>query len=163
MNNGNGAKKNASLAGLVKDNALKIFSVANAMKVTLINLFRAPVTIQYPYVKPPLPERFRGMLYNDVENCIACTLCAEACPVDCIHITLQGKGKDRKLLKFNIDFNKCMWCALCTEPCPTECLVMTTNYESASWDRKALLVEYVREDVEPTAGLPIENWKRKSS
>ncbi len=105
------------------------------------------------------------MAYIIAEPCIGVKdkACVEACPVDCIHITLQGKGKDRKLLKFNIDFNKCMWCALCTEPCPTECLVMTTNYESASWDRKALLVEYVREDVEPTAGLPIENWKRKSS
>lgn len=145
----------------VKQNIVKFISILQAMKITFINLFRPAITIQYPYVKPPLPERFRGMLHMDEENCIACTLCAEACPVDCIHIDLQGKGKDRKLLKFNIDFNKCMWCALCTEPCPTECIVMTENYESATWDRKNLLVEFTREEIEPTPGLEIVHWKRK--
>ncbi len=45
-----------------------------------------PVSIEYPEVREVLPERARMRLFNDAQNCISCTQCALACPVDCIYI-----------------------------------------------------------------------------
>ena len=56
-------------------------AVGRAMGVTLRNLFRRPVTVQYPTVKRVYPDRFRGILAlvyekdTGEEACIGCRLC----------------------------------------------------------------------------------------
>jgi formate hydrogenlyase subunit 6/NADH:ubiquinone oxidoreductase subunit I len=37
-------------------------AVAKAMWVTLLNLFRKPVTVHYPDVQRAYPDRYRGLL-----------------------------------------------------------------------------------------------------
>ena len=37
-------------------------AVGRAMGITLRNLFRKPVTVHYPDVQRPYPDRFRGIL-----------------------------------------------------------------------------------------------------
>src|SRR5256886_6055098 len=37
-------------------------AVGRAMAITLRNLFRRPVTVRYPDVQRPYPDRFRGIL-----------------------------------------------------------------------------------------------------
>ncbi len=37
-------------------------AAGTAMAMTLRNLFRAPVTVHYPRVTRPYPDRFRGVL-----------------------------------------------------------------------------------------------------
>ena len=49
------------------------------------------VTQQYPEVKPDLPVHYRGVhrLNRDEQcrvKCVACMLCATACPANCISI-----------------------------------------------------------------------------
>ena len=59
--------------------------------VTFRQLFRKPITVQYPeYVRPVYP-RFRGrhrlhLHENGLEKCVGCSLCAAACPSDCIRV-----------------------------------------------------------------------------
>ncbi len=60
-------------------------AVAWAMTVTLKNLFRKPVTVHYPDVVRPYPDRLRGLLalvYDKTgeEACIGCRLCGDAWP-----------------------------------------------------------------------------------
>ena len=56
-------------------------AVGRAMSVTLRNLFRKPVTVHYPDVQRPYPDRFRGILAlayekdTGEEACIGCRLC----------------------------------------------------------------------------------------
>ena len=50
---------------------------------------RQPITQQYPEYKRPVYPRFRGRhrLWkheNGLEKCVGCSLCAAACPADCI-------------------------------------------------------------------------------
>lgn len=37
-----------------------------------------------------------------------------------------------------IDLGKCLFCEQCVESCPKDALVMTTEYELATSDRKAM-------------------------
>src|SRR5512138_2918150 len=67
------------------------------------------VTVQYPEQRCPDMERFRGFLFNDINTCIACTLCEKACPVDCISMeTMRGADKKNKLLTYDINIGRCM-------------------------------------------------------
>ena len=61
-------------------------------------------TEQYPKVRPKVAERFRGAprLNNDPENgetlCIACNLCALACPEHCIEVGWERDAQGKKAL-----------------------------------------------------------------
>ena len=55
-----------------------------------------PVTQQYPEYKRPVYPRFRGrhLLHrheNGLEKCVGCSLCAAACPADCIRVVACGE------------------------------------------------------------------------
>jgi len=121
------------------------------------------ITQQYPAERKEMPPRFRGMLFNDVQKCIACLLCAKECPVDCIVVDGVGKGKARRASTFTIDFNKCMWCNLCVEVCPVESLYMTHEYEVTFRDRRDMVVDFMLYDQAPPRPIgaektPEEQW-----
>lgn len=133
-----------------------LLTILIGMKVTFRHLFVPAVTIQYPSVKPQLPERERNRLYVNMDDCIGCDQCARACPVDCIEIetvksipgedlgtTSNGKKKALWVTKFNIDFAKCCYCQLCVFPCPTECIYMTDVYEFSEFQRENLIYDFV--------------------
>ena len=106
-------------------------------------------TEQYPKERPQVAPRFHGAprLNMDPETheslCIACNLCALACPEDCIDVipmdiemTVAGKPRKKKVLdEFIFDTSRCMFCALCQEACPTACLELTQDFELATYSR----------------------------
>lgn len=130
-------------------------TIAIGMKITFKHLFVPAVTIQYPEVRPTLPERERNRLYVNIDDCIGCDQCSRACPVSCISIetvkgipgedlgkTSNGKKKALWVTKFNIDFAKCCYCQLCVFPCPTECIYMTDVYEFSEYKRRDLVYQF---------------------
>ena len=119
-----------------------------------------PVTIEYPEVREILPEKSRSRLFNDVDDCIACTQCALACPVDCIYLASTPRPKDAEALKtsdgtpirldltqFTIDTALCCYCGLCTVVCPTECLTHTTDYEFSAYTCDDMKYDYLDPQV----------------
>ncbi len=106
-------------------------------------------TEQYPKQRAEVAPRFHGAprLNMDPETyetlCIACNLCALACPEDCIdvipmdiEIVTAGKARKKKVLdEFIFDTSRCMFCALCQEACPTACLELTQEFELATYSR----------------------------
>ena len=138
-----------SYMGLVRD---AVVTTCKGMWITLKVLFkvntRGAVTIQYPEVKDKIPLGSRGLLFNDVEDCISCLQCVIACPVDCItieaekrprelepNLTKGGIKKTLDLSKFDIDMSLCCYCGLCSAACPTDCLYHTKEYEYSVMDR----------------------------
>jgi NADH-quinone oxidoreductase subunit I len=128
-----------------------IWTVLIGMRITFMHLFTRSVTIQYPDVKLPLPERVRNRLYVNMDDCIGCLQCERACPVSCIEIetvkslptedlgkTSNDKKKALWVTKFDIDFAKCCYCQLCVFPCPTDCIYMTDVYEFSEFERGSL-------------------------
>ena len=132
------------------------FTIMIGMKVTFRHLFIPAVTIQYPTVKPELPERERNRLYVNMDDCIGCLQCERACPVNCIEIeivksipgedlgiTSNGKKKALWVTKFDIDIAKCCYCELCVFPCPTDCIYMTDVYEFSEFERDNFIYDFV--------------------
>jgi len=138
------------------DIAKAVWTVLIGMKITLGHLFVPAVTIQYPDVRPKLPERARNRLFVNMDDCIGCLQCEMACPVNCIAIetvksvpgddlgtTSQGMKKKLWVTRFDIDIAKCCYCGLCVFPCPTECIKMTEVYEFSEFERNDLLYSYI--------------------
>jgi len=138
-----------------------IRSVFKGMMITFRYVWAVkPVTIEYPEVRETLPDNSRSRLFNDVENCIACTQCALVCPVDCIYLASNRRPKEAPPLKtsdgtairldltqFTIDTALCCYCGLCTVVCPTECLTHTTDYEYASYTVSSMKYNYMDPEI----------------
>jgi NADH-quinone oxidoreductase subunit I len=112
------------------------------LKITVPYIFRRPYTLQYPEELPDLPPTERGLHNFEIDKCIACDQCAKICPVDCIAIEAEGKGKFARMKKFEIDYTKCLFCALCTEPCPTECIHMGPTFDLVGYTRDEVIIDY---------------------
>ncbi|MEZ5534126.1 MAG: electron transport complex subunit RsxB [Thiolinea sp.] len=62
----------------------------------------------------------------DEQTCIGCTLCIQACPVDCI----VGAAKHMH----TIIESECTGCKLCLPPCPVDCIEMLpVRVEPGNW------------------------------
>lgn len=122
-------------------------AAAAAMAVTLKNLFRKPVTVHYPDVVRPYPDRFRGILaltYDSgtgEENCIGCRLCEYVCPPQVIQVEML-KGEKRNYAKtFTLELYACEFCELCVQVCPTDAIIMLKSFDLATSDRREHLLD----------------------
>ena len=128
-----------------------INTILVGMRITLRYCFAKTITLQYPDMAPALQPRYRGFHYFEIEKCIACDLCAKACPVDCIYIEKSGPRKIDKetgiakggsMDRYAIDYAKCMFCALCVDPCPTDCIHMGNLHDLSGYTREDMIVEF---------------------
>ena len=114
---------------------LTLIDLFQGLIVTLKNFFRRKVTVQYPEVKTPISNRFRGKLAlmkyeNGEERCIACKLCSAVCPANAISIdSEESEDGTRRTTRFDIDAFKCVYCGFCEEACPVDAIVETAIFE----------------------------------
>ena len=79
----------------IKDKVKAADSLVDSMLVGIATLMDTPVTVEYPDVKPKLPERSRMKLFNNIKDCTGCSRCARACPIDCIYVeTIKAEETD---------------------------------------------------------------------
>lgn len=113
--------------------------------------FRKRDTIQYPEEEVYLPPRYRGRIVltrdpDGEERCVACNLCAVACPVACISLQKAEKEDGRWYPEFfRINFSRCIFCGMCEEACPTTAIQLTPDFEMAEYNRQNLV--YEKEDL----------------
>ncbi|MDU6924399.1 electron transport complex subunit RsxB [Franconibacter helveticus 513] len=88
------------------------------------------------------PEPVRMLAVIDEPNCIGCTKCIQACPVDAI------VGATRAMHTVVSDL--CTGCNLCVDPCPTQCIEMrpvAPTPDSWKWTLETI----------PVRMIPVEN------
>lgn len=128
-----------------------ISSQLHTLWLVFRHLFARRETVQYPEQKPYLPPRYRGRIIlsrdpDGKERCVACYLCAVACPVDCIALQKTEDEAGRWYPAFfRINFSRCIYCGLCEEACPTYAIQLTPDYEMSEYDRRNMV--YEKEDL----------------
>jgi len=137
----------AQQKGFLRETGHLARAVYRAMRVTLINLFRKPVTVHYPDKTRPYPDRFRGLLAltyhpeTGEENCIGCRLCEFICPPAVISVEML-KAEGRNYAKtFTLELYACEFCELCVQVCPTDAIIMMKSFDLATADRRELLLD----------------------
>jgi len=93
-----------------------MLSVIKGLWTIFRHTFRRRETVLYPEQKPYLAPRFRGRIIlsrdpDGMERCVACYLCAVACPVDCIALQATEDEHGKRYPKFfRINFSRCIFC-----------------------------------------------------
>ena len=84
-------------------------------------------------------EPVKKVAYIREDECIGCTKCIQACPVDAI------LGATRQMHTVLIDH--CTGCDLCVEPCPVDCIDMVPVAQTTKnwkWDLQQIPVKEVQ-------------------
>jgi len=133
--------------GFWRETGQLVRAVVRAMSVTFRNLFRKPVTVQYPDVQRPYPDRFRGILAlayekdTGEEACIGCRLCEYICPPQVIKVEMLKSEKRNYAKTFTLELYSCEFCELCVQVCPTDAIIMMKSFDLATADRRDLLLD----------------------
>ena len=131
--------------------ALYLPAIAAGVKVTFKHFFKnisdinAVETLRYPEEQPTdITDRYRGLhrlthRQDGSEACVACFMCATACPSNCIFIEAEERddGLDEKRPKsFFLDTLECVFCGYCVEACPCDAIRMDTGIFSLTGNKR---------------------------
>jgi NADH-quinone oxidoreductase subunit I len=107
------------------------------------------INVSYPEVKRAIPEGYRGKhrlttREDGATKCVACMMCATACPAECIHIIpaeSENPDVERFPERFDIDLMECVFCGMCVEACPVDAIRMDSGiYSLTAFDRESFMV-----------------------
>jgi NADH-quinone oxidoreductase subunit I len=124
-----------------------MFSILRTLWHVFRHMFQRPITVQYPDEKPYLSPRYRGRIIlsrdpDGAERCVACYLCAVACPVDCIALQAAEDEHGRRYPAFfRINFSRCIFCGFCEDACPTYAIQLIPDVEMCEYKRENLVYE----------------------
>lgn len=109
------------------------------------------ITVEYPEVQHVPSPVYRGVhrLNKDDQGrvkCVACMMCATACPAHCIDIvgaTAPESWEDREKYpeSFVIDELRCIYCGMCEEACPVEAIELTGLYDITGLSREEMIFD----------------------
>ncbi len=130
---------------------LYVPAILQGLSVTAKHMTNKPLTEQYPEQEPNLPPNYRGVhrLNRDTDGrvkCVACYMCATACPANCIDIVAAPAPKewnDREKYPetFCIDELRCIYCGMCEEACPVDAIELTTLYDLTGLSREQMIFD----------------------
>jgi NADH-quinone oxidoreductase subunit I len=112
--------------------------ILNGFRITLRNMFRGVITVQYPEQKLELPERARWTVTHkyDAEGapkCTACLICVRECPDHVLRIESSPReGGGKQIDRYIYELGACMMCGLCVAACPFDAIFMSHDYELAT-------------------------------
>jgi NADH-quinone oxidoreductase subunit I len=149
------------------------------LKTTFGRLVEGPVTVQYPEQKTPVYPRFRGRhklhRFEDtggggpdeeaqagLEKCVGCSLCAAACPADCIRVVAAENTPEHRVSAgeryaevYEINLSRCIFCGYCEVACPFDAITMGHDYEMSDYTRTDLIFTKEMLLAEPLERTPL--------
>jgi len=121
--------------------------LVKGLQITWKEFWTPKVTIQYPEEQPLVPERFHGRLSIDLDKCIACSMCANACPNHVIELKKQKVGTKQFLTDYVQNVQYCLFCGLCVEVCPKDALHFTKIFNMNQYFYEHLPVVLVQREA----------------
>jgi NADH-quinone oxidoreductase subunit I len=149
------------------------------LKTTFGRMLEKPVTIEYPEQKTPVYPRFRGRhklhRFEDIgvggpdngaqaglEKCVGCSLCAAACPADCIRVVAAENTPENRVSPgeryaavYEINLSRCIFCGYCEVACPFDAITMGHDYELSDYTRGDLIFTKEMLLAEPLERTPL--------
>src|SRR6266542_1206536 len=127
-------------------------AIAQGLATTVRHIFKPQVrTVGHPAVEPKPPENNRDVhrLNRDEQGrvkCVACYMCATACPAHCIDIVAaaappEWKDREKYPETFVIDELRCIYCGMCEEACPVEAIELTGLYDLTGLSREQMIYD----------------------
>jgi len=161
--------------------AYRVFGeTLRGLKTTFARIVEGTSTIQYPEEKTPVYPRFRGRhklhRFEDMggvgsdpaqaglEKCVGCSLCAAACPADCIRVVAaentpenRVSAGERYAAVYEINLSRCIFCGYCEIACPFDAITMGHDYELSAYDRSDLIFTKEMLLAEPLERTPLRS------
>ena len=140
---------------------------ARGFGVTFRQIFKRPITQEYPEYKRPVYPRFRGRHklhthQNGLEKCVGCSLCAAACPADCIRVvaaentaTNRVSAGERYARIYEINLSRCIFCGYCELACPFDAITLGNEYEISEYSRDDLIYTKDMLLADPMKRIPV--------
>jgi NADH-quinone oxidoreductase subunit I len=138
------------------------------LKTTLARIPDGVTTYQYPEEKLPVYPRYRGRhklhRFEDtgLEKCVGCSLCAAACPADCIRVVAAENTPDNRVSAgeryaavYEINLSRCIFCGYCETACPFDAITMGQDYEMSDYNRSDLIFTKEMLLAEPLDRAPL--------
>ena len=111
---------------------------------------KGAVTIYYPeesradYSPITRGKHILTMRPSGDPQCVACYMCATACPAFCIHI-VAGEHPDPQVekypVRFDIEIDKCIFCGYCEEACPVDAIRLTPDVHLVDYKRERMVYD----------------------
>ncbi len=143
---------------------------ARGLKTTFAQIFAGTTTVEYPEEKVPVFPRFRGRhklhRFEDtgLEKCVGCSLCAAACPADCIRVVAAENTPEQRVSAgeryaavYEINLSRCIFCGYCEVACPFDAITMGHDYELSDYHRDDLIFTKELLLAEPLERTPLRN------
>lgn len=148
-------------------------AIFKGLYITMSHFFKKEVTIQYPEVKRPVSDIYRGLhvLKRDDqgrERCTACGLCALSCPAEAITMVAAERKDDELGLyreekyasMYEINMLRCIFCGNCETACPKEAIFLTDRTVPSETQRGAFV--YGKDRLVEPKDAPIDISKRQT-
>src|SRR5438128_7824035 len=124
-------------------------AIAQGLGTTVKHMFSRKITVQFPEQQADMPPTYRGVhrLNRDEQGrvkCVACYMCATACPAHCIDIVAAPSpwpDREKYPETFVIDELRCIYCGMCEEACPCDAIELTTLFNLTGFSREEMMFD----------------------
>jgi NADH-quinone oxidoreductase chain I len=101
---------------------------------------------------------------NGLEKCVGCSLCAAACPADCIRVVAAENTPDNRVSPgeryariYEINMSRCIFCGYCELACPFDAITLGNQFELSEYSRDDLIYTKDMLLTEPIKRVPVQD------
>ncbi|HEY8627007.1 MAG TPA: NADH-quinone oxidoreductase subunit I, partial [Gaiellaceae bacterium] len=98
------------------------------------------------------------------EKCVGCSLCAAACPADCIRVVAAENTPENRVSPgeryariYEINLSRCIFCGYCELACPFDAITLGNEFEISEYSREDQIYTKDMLLAEPIKKVPVAN------
>jgi len=109
------------------------------LKEAIIAVFSPRFTTRFPAEPCVVPEKYRGKPEFDLDTCIGCGACVNACPSSVCLTQEDDLEADPPVRRITLNYYTCIFCGNCSDNCTTETgIKLSKEWDLAGLDKEAM-------------------------